>query len=63
MYNVINFKEKIMSVLVTKEAPNFVASAVLANGEIIDNFDLFSLKGKKIVLFFYPLDFYFCLPI
>ncbi len=46
-----------MSILVTQEAPDFTASAVLADGKIVDDFTLSSLKGKKIVLFFYPLDF------
>ncbi len=46
-----------MSILVTKEAPDFTAPAVLADGSIVDSFSLSSLKGKKIVLFFYPLDF------
>lgn len=51
-----------MSVLVTQEAPDFTAAAVLAGGEIVDNFNLSRLKGKKIVLFFYPLDFTFVCP-
>jgi peroxiredoxin (alkyl hydroperoxide reductase subunit C) len=51
-----------MSVLVTQQAPDFTAAAVLANGTIVDDFQLSSLKGKKIVLFFYPLDFTFVCP-
>jgi peroxiredoxin (alkyl hydroperoxide reductase subunit C) len=51
-----------MSVLVTQQAPDFKASAVLANGSIVDDFQLSSLKGKKIVIFFYPLDFTFVCP-
>ncbi|HAY40850.1 MAG TPA: alkyl hydroperoxide reductase [Gammaproteobacteria bacterium] len=51
-----------MSVLVTKQAPDFSASAVLADGSIVDDFQLSSLKGKKIVIFFYPLDFTFVCP-
>ena len=51
-----------MSVLVTQQAPDFTASAVLANGSIVDGFQLSSLKGKKIMLFFYPLDFTFVCP-
>ena len=51
-----------MSILVTQPAPNFIASAVLANGEIIENFTLLDYQGKKIVLFFYPLDFTFVCP-
>jgi peroxiredoxin (alkyl hydroperoxide reductase subunit C) len=51
-----------MSILVTQQAPDFTAAAVLANGTIVDDFQLSSLKGKKIVLFFYPLDFTFVCP-
>lgn len=51
-----------MSILVTKQAPDFTAAAVLKDGTIVDNFQLSSLKGKKIVLFFYPLDFTFVCP-
>jgi peroxiredoxin (alkyl hydroperoxide reductase subunit C) len=51
-----------MSVLVTQQAPDFTAAAVLADGTIIDNFQLSSLKGKKICVFFYPLDFTFVCP-
>ncbi len=51
-----------MSVLVTQQAPDFTAAAVLANGSIVDDFQLSSLKGKKIVIFFYPLDFTFVCP-
>ena len=51
-----------MSVLVTQQAPDFTAAAVLANGTIVDDFKLSSLKGKKIMVFFYPLDFTFVCP-
>ncbi|CAC9455333.1 Alkyl hydroperoxide reductase subunit C-like protein [uncultured Gammaproteobacteria bacterium] len=51
-----------MSVLVTQQAPDFTSAAVLADGSIVDNFTLSSLKGKKIMLFFYPLDFTFVCP-
>jgi peroxiredoxin (alkyl hydroperoxide reductase subunit C) len=51
-----------MSVLVTQQAPDFTAAAVLADGTIVEDFQLSSLKGKKIVLFFYPLDFTFVCP-
>jgi peroxiredoxin (alkyl hydroperoxide reductase subunit C) len=51
-----------MGVLVTQQAPDFTAAAVLANGSIVDDFQLSSLKGKKIVIFFYPLDFTFVCP-
>ncbi|MAT52718.1 MAG: alkyl hydroperoxide reductase [Porticoccaceae bacterium] len=51
-----------MGVLVGKPAPDFTASAVLGNGDIVD-FNLSSaIKGKKAVIFFYPLDFTFVCP-
>jgi peroxiredoxin (alkyl hydroperoxide reductase subunit C) len=51
-----------MGVLVTQQAPDFTATAVLADGEIVEDFQLSKFKGKKIVLFFYPLDFTFVCP-
>ena len=51
-----------MSVLVNRQAPDFTAAAVLADGTIQENFTLSDLKGKYIVLFFYPLDFTFVCP-
>ena len=51
-----------MGVLVGKPAPDFTASAVLGNGDIVD-FNLSSaIKGKKAVIFFYPLDSTFVCP-
>ncbi|MBF0386876.1 MAG: peroxiredoxin [Candidatus Omnitrophica bacterium] len=50
-----------MSVLVGKQAPDFSATAVKED-QIIDKFSLSSLKGKHVVLFFYPLDFTFVCP-
>lgn len=50
-----------MSTLVTKEAPDFTAQAVLADNSIAD-FTLSDLRGKYVVLFFYPLDFTFVCP-
>lgn len=51
-----------MNTLVTKRAPDFTASAVLPSGEIIDDFKLSDLKGKYVVLFFWPLDYTFVCP-
>ncbi len=49
--------------LVTKKAPDFTAPAVLADGSIVDNFNLYENFGEKgTVLFFYPLDFTFVCP-
>ncbi len=52
-----------MGVLVGKPAPDFKCSAVLGNGDIVDNFHLASaIKGKYGLIFFYPLDFTFVCP-
>ena len=51
-----------MSTLVTKPAPDFTANAVLADNTIDESFTLSSLRGKYVVLFFYPLDFTFVCP-
>ncbi|MBS9782354.1 MAG: redoxin domain-containing protein [Arcobacter sp.] len=49
--------------LVTKKAPDFTAQAVLANGQIEENFNLYENIGEKgAVVFFYPLDFTFVCP-
>jgi len=52
-----------MGVLVGKPAPDFTAAAVLADGEIVEDFNLKEhLKGSYGVVFFYPLDFTFVCP-
>ncbi len=52
-----------MGVLVGKPAPDFTAAAVLGSGEIVEGFNLAeTIKGKKAVIFFYPLDFTFVCP-
>ncbi|WP_297442305.1 peroxiredoxin [Sulfurimonas sp.] len=49
--------------LVTNPAPDFTATAVLADGSIVEDFKLSENFGKKgTVLFFYPLDFTFVCP-
>lgn len=50
-----------MSVLVGRNAPDFLAKAVKKD-RIIEGFKLSDLKGKYIVLFFYPLDFTYVCP-
>ncbi|MFH2008516.1 MAG: peroxiredoxin [bacterium] len=50
-----------MPLLVTKEAPDFTAKAVLGNNTI-EELTLSSYRGKYVVLFFYPLDFTFVCP-
>ena len=50
-------------VLVTRQAPDFTSSAVLGNGEIVDNLYFKKhIDGMAAVLFFYPLDFTFVCP-
>lgn len=52
-----------MSVLVGKPAPDFTAAAVLADGEIVEDFNLKAhLAGSYGLVFFYPLDFTFVCP-
>jgi len=49
--------------IVTNKAPDFTATAVLADGSIVDDFNLMDNLGEKgAVLFFYPLDFTFVCP-
>jgi peroxiredoxin (alkyl hydroperoxide reductase subunit C) len=50
-----------MSVLVGKEAPDFKAQAVMPDGSF-QELSLSQFRGKKVVLFFYPLDFTFVCP-
>lgn len=51
-----------MSVLVNREAPDFSAPAVMPDGRIKKEFRLSDLRGKYVVLFFWPLDFTFVCP-
>ena len=50
-----------MSVLVAKEAPDFKAAAAMPDGSI-GEIQLSSLRGKYVILFFWPLDFTFVCP-
>ncbi|MCJ7801460.1 MAG: peroxiredoxin [Candidatus Marinimicrobia bacterium] len=47
--------------LVTKQAPDFKATAVMGDNSFKD-VSLSDYKGKKVVLFFYPMDFTFVCP-
>lgn len=50
-------------VLVTRQAPDFTAAAVLGSGEIVENFNFKQhTNGKTTVLFFWPMDFTFVCP-
>ncbi len=52
-----------MAVLVGRPAPDFTAAAVTGSGDIVGDFNLAeAIKGKKAVVFFYPLDFTFVCP-
>lgn len=51
-----------MSVLVTQKAPDFTAPAVLGDGTIVEDFKLSDLRGRYVMLFFWPLDFTFVCP-
>ena len=50
-----------MSTLVTQKAPDFVATAVMADNSF-EELRLSDYRGKYTVLFFYPLDFTFVCP-
>src|SRR5262245_22271485 len=50
-----------MAVLVGKKAPSFTAKAVVGKS-IVENFSLDQFLGKKVLFFFYPLDFTFVCP-
>jgi peroxiredoxin (alkyl hydroperoxide reductase subunit C) len=51
-----------MSVLVSRKAPDFTAPAVMPDGTIQEDFRLQDLRGRYVVLFFWPLDFTFVCP-
>lgn len=48
--------------LVTREAPDFKAVAVMADNSFNETFKLSDQRGKYTLLFFYPLDFTFVCP-
>lgn len=50
-----------MCTLVTREAPDFAAQAVMPDNSFAE-VKLSSYRGKYVVLFFYPLDFTFVCP-
>lgn len=50
-----------LTTLVTKEAPDFTAQAVLPDNSFAE-LTLSKYRGKYVVLFFYPLDFTFVCP-
>lgn len=49
--------------LVTNQAPDFIAPAIMPNGEINENFRLYDHIGKNgMVIFFWPKDFTLVCP-
>ena len=47
-----------MGVLVGKPAPDFTLAGVLGDGGVVDDFILSeAIRGRRALLFFYPLDF------
>ncbi len=50
-----------MSTLVTRNAPDFTAQAVMPDNTFTE-LTLSSYRGKYVILFFYPLDFTFVCP-
>jgi len=51
-----------MATLVARPAPDFEATAILGNGDIQEHFRLSDLRGRYVLLFFWPLDFTFVCP-
>ncbi len=51
-----------MKPLVTNEAPDFTATAVMPDNTFNEEFTLSDMRGKYVLLFFYPLDFTFVCP-
>ena len=48
--------------LVSTEAPDFTATAVMPDNSFNNEFKLSDYRGKYVVMFFYPLDFTFVCP-
>lgn len=51
-----------MKPLVTNEAPDFTATAVMPDNTFNEEFKLSDMRGKYVLLFFYPLNFTFVCP-
>ena len=56
--NVTQINKETINMLVTKIAPDFTATTVMPDNSFKD-ITLSDFRGKKVVLFFYPLDFTF----
>jgi peroxiredoxin (alkyl hydroperoxide reductase subunit C) len=57
-----NSGSEFMSLLVTRLAPDFTATAVMPDDRFDTEFSLARFKGRYVILFFYPLDFTFVCP-
>jgi peroxiredoxin (alkyl hydroperoxide reductase subunit C) len=51
-----------MSLIVTRPAPDFTATAVMPDNSFKEDFRLADYRGKYVLLFFYPLNFTFVCP-
>ncbi len=51
-----------MTCLVSQQGPDFTAPAVLGDGTLKSDFTLSSLRGRYVILLFYPADFTFVCP-
>jgi peroxiredoxin (alkyl hydroperoxide reductase subunit C) len=51
-----------MSTLVTRQAPDFTATAVMPDNSFKKDFTLATFRGQYVVVFFYPNDFTFVCP-
>lgn len=48
--------------MITKEAPDFTATAIMPDNTFKEDFRLADYRGKYVMLFFYPLNFTFVCP-
>ncbi len=62
MDNIVIKGAKTNMQLIGKQIPNITTSAIVDGKNIEDNYSLFDLNGRYIILFFYPLDFTFVCP-
>lgn len=50
-------------ILVSRQAPDFIATAIMKNGKIVNDFNFYqSTMNKYVVIFFWPMDFTFVCP-
>jgi len=48
--------------MVTKDAPDFTATAIMPDNTFKEDFRLSDFRGRYVILFFYPLNFTFVCP-